>query len=550
MIIYPSGYSNKNAVYLPSIQSTFLVQLKKQFSDLRDGEVPAHIPNMEALNFWSGKGLFYWPNMLYSPGSKKFGKTWKSQLATHQKTHSPMADRDRSTSFCMVDSGGFQIVTDHKFNFVDYNNLTKLNEHRLGLLRWQEAYGDMALTFEAPTLTALIHGKNHPRLKTDQDCLDFTIESMTFAQQHQEQKVKWIAPIQGVDFKTQKKWYNAVKQFKPYGFAFACSQSAGKKAPFRNAYTLLRMLRYMIDDGAFTYCRHVHLLGMTGPMLALTATVIKFCLHYAGSDEETSSVVENDIEVTFDSASYSVAMSVGNMYPGSEHDKNVISRLKTLHVPQDEIDKKSGKLIKNYSDEWADKDQQIPGDMRSPVLKGLKYSDLVGWTKTPYKKTGLQNRIWDPVANSIMINQNVWQEIEQLKDSFKWYAKVRDFNDIISRTYKPHNLGEVESNYYEDALNWKFDEKLFDENQRKVGFLGELITDLGKEMRDTGEIPHWLAESAVINLVQNGVLPETALPHGTSTFDDAYRLDKLVRQMLSSKQKISKADQTFLENVF
>ena len=43
MIHYPSDYKKHWAVYLPSIQDTFVAQLNKSFADIRNGRcAPAH----------------------------------------------------------------------------------------------------------------------------------------------------------------------------------------------------------------------------------------------------------------------------------------------------------------------------------------------------------------------------------------------------------------------------------------------------------------------------------------------------------------------------
>ena len=496
---------------------------------------------MESLNFWNGSGLFYWPNLLYSPGAKKFGANWQDQIAQERQSKPAMMERDRYTSFCMVDSGGFQIVTDNRFTFLPYNDIKRLNEHRLGLLRWQEATGDMALTFEAPSLTAVLHGAKHPRLRTDQDCLDFTLESMKFAEQHQEADVKWIAPIQGVTFEKQKEWYSAVKAFKPYGYAFPCSVANGQPAPFRNAYALLRMLRHMIEDGAFDCSRHIHLLGIVGPITAVFASALKGALPITNAkpqgfaDDHTYWQV-GKIEVTFDAASYSIAMARGNMYVDSIPDSLVVQKRQLLHVPQDEVDAKTGKLITNVSDVWAKNHDQIPGDMQSPILNGLRFSDLVGWCEEPYEKTGLNNRIWDPVAWSIMIAQNVWAEIQLIKDAMSRLQVAHDHAAYMSSV-----------NDYDDPRYWELDDRQA---------LGQMLINMGEELKETGEHDVVDAEAAVVQFLGTyGIKPPGILPAEPEvTLKDAVRIQRIVSKMLLGDARqdtsIPADDKAFLQGLF
>ena len=289
------------ALYLPSVQPPYA-----RFA--HSGEFKRKMPiEPRQLNFLDDQScLFYYPNCLYSAGVAA-----KSDASAKQ-TDDIVFNRDRSKTFCVCDSGGFQISTEA---IPWEGNITV--ERMLG---WMEARGDYCMALDFPTKNIgngviekhtkaliddcvdLVGFNKRNRLSLDYNaCLYLTDENnRAFTGLKASPSTKFVNVMQGRNERESKVWYEAMKGYPFSGWSFAGIHTRDL------ALTLARILD-MKSDGFLKDCEIIHFLGNTTLHLGCMYTAIKRAIKRAWG---------YDIAVTYDGSNPFSQIQFGTIYTG------------------------------------------------------------------------------------------------------------------------------------------------------------------------------------------------------------------------------------------
>ena len=233
------------AVYIPSVTPGYALAAYEQ-SWTRDFPSTVKASDMNFLD--PANPLFRISHVMSSAG-----------LAYKQKRPCIITERDRSSTMLICDSGGYQIAS---------NGLKLRSDNdRLDLLRWLERNADWAMTLDVPTGPLL--KKEEYQYPTFRACLDKTLDHLDFFQTNRVPgATKFLNVLQGNTTQQTDTWYNAVKDFKFEGWAFA--------GPLRhNFFNLCRRIIMMPNEGLLEDRDWIHVLGTNELETAVGLTALQ-----------------------------------------------------------------------------------------------------------------------------------------------------------------------------------------------------------------------------------------------------------------------------------
>jgi hypothetical protein len=323
------------SIFLPSMHVSYVNGISKEIGDIRSNFSPTTLHSMQMLNFFNEKhGLFYYPWALYSAGVANL------DLNRASEAECAIYDRDRSKSFLMVDSGGFQIVTNALA--MDWANP---DETRMKILRWQEAVGDVATVLDVPTFATQ---KDTP-FTTFQQCLDQTNDNLRFIDDNRTGEVPFLNVLQGDTNTEIEDWYNGVNWFPAHGWAFA----GGTKLNLYNFLRTVIMLRDRAElEGDKGVC--LHILGVGKPVVGAILTIVQNAIR---------EYINPNTQITLDASNpFQQAGLRGNV---------------NLHYTFSDTKKPTRAVVENFESLLPYSDPTKPlRDAFGPVLNDIPVSDM------------------------------------------------------------------------------------------------------------------------------------------------------------------------------
>jgi hypothetical protein len=211
-----------------------------------------------------------------------------------------VANRDRSLTTILGDSGGYQIgigtfpgtqhIKKEKTQDGVIRAWAQCGQVRKRVLNWLESNSDYAMTIDMPLWARVSEQSTSPfRICTEKQLLDMTIENLKFIKRYKRGNTKWLNVIQGTDPKNSKMWWDGVKSFRFDGWALA--GSVGWRGGLDSVLHNVLMMR---DEGAFEEGQDwLHVLGVSQPTWAVIFSAIQRELRKENSK----------LRVSFDSAS-------------------------------------------------------------------------------------------------------------------------------------------------------------------------------------------------------------------------------------------------------
>ena len=262
--------------YLPSINSMFAKPMGMTTKALRPGNIPKTLPDPEKLNFLLPSSFYYYPACLYSAGVADL------DIASSRKTDRSILRRDRSNTFIMADSGGYQVAT-NKLE-IDWKNPESTLER---ILDWQQHMCNVGMHLEIPVRASRIeesvfHGRRDA-------CIEQSKQNFEFFEKTKRDDFELIIPIHGDDIAEAINWYEEVKNFD--GCGWAVGGQLGE-----DYATLLLLIHHIHKDGGFSGKRgqYFHLFGKGTGKAGIVASVLQYTMRRMGAE---------NIRVTFDASS-------------------------------------------------------------------------------------------------------------------------------------------------------------------------------------------------------------------------------------------------------
>ena len=434
--------------------TTYIGKQRDDPSYVDANRMPKAFPHgMESLNLISDKtALFYYKWILYSGGHANLN------IHEHDPKESMIRERDRSNSFLLADSGGFQIgkgiwagewndptgpvvaqrmadckargtevrpVLDKngqpaldkngnpKTKTVDLvkeyqDKLDTVEHQRRSVLEWIDEYADYGMILDVPSWIS----KNPFAVKqtgiTDFDqALTATQYNNEYFIKHRTGKAKFLNVLQGMNHTTADQWYDAMKKYcdpKQYpGRHFNGWAMGGQNGS--DLTLILRRLVTMIDEGLLETGVHdwMHFLGTSKLEVALVLTDIQRAVRKYHNPNFT---------ISFDCASPFLATANGQIYTDliMENDGNWSYRmLRGLD------DKKYATDNRTYADAVT-QDNIFGNFISSPVTDIIKVSDVCYYKPGDLNKIGKEGRTsWDSFSYTLQMAHNIWMHIQAVQ---------------------------------------------------------------------------------------------------------------------------------------
>ena len=432
------------AVFLPALSGFYATYIGKQrFPDPVKGlyvdatRMPADFENgMEGLN-WLNPEQAYFPYhwSLYSAGHAEL------DVNKFSPKEDMVRNRDRSRSFILGDSGGFQIGKGVWEGDWKNPNCPKAQKKRELVLTWMDAYMDYGMCLDIPAWVARSPaGAKATGISTYEEAVQGTYINNDWFINNRNGNCKFLNVLQGENHADADDWYDRMKKYcdpKQYpGRHFNGWAMGGQN--MCDVHLVLRRLVALRFDGLLEEGLHdwMHFLGTSKLEWACLLTDIQRAVRKYHNPSFT---------ISFDCASPFLASANGQIYTQTEVEdgKKWVYRM----VPS--VDNKKYALDTRSFRDAVLQDGKFKAFTESPVSARIKINDVCiyhdGVRKTAAELNGetfdvtnqnhyttppALNKInkvgktsWDSFAYAIQMGHNVWSHLTSVQEANRQYDK-------------------------------------------------------------------------------------------------------------------------------
>lgn len=436
---------NDYAVFLPATSGFYSTFIGKQRygNYVEPSRIPASFTSgVESLNYLEPeKGAFYYNWCLYSAGHANL------DLTKPDESEDMFRNRDRSTSWVLGDSGGFQIGKGvWEADWKD-PNCPKAQKKRELVLTWMDSLMDYGMCLDIPAWVARSPaGKKATGITSYLEAVQGTYINNDWFINNRNGNCKFLNVLQGESHADADDWYDRMKKYcdpKQYGDRIFNGWAMGGQN-MCDVHLVLKRLIALRYDGLLETGMHdwMHFLGTSKLEWACLLTDIQRAVRKYHNPNFT---------ISFDCASPFLATANGQIYIQTEtepdskwvyrmvpsaDDKKYANdtRLFKDTVIQDAIFKKAnGKGAYGFEsspliDQVSIKDVCIYGaGVPNPALpKGITPDpyDPTHWLVMPdYNKLGKvsERTSWDSFSYAIQMGHNVWAHINAVQEANRQY---------------------------------------------------------------------------------------------------------------------------------
>ena len=459
------------AVFLPATSGFYATFIGKQrYGNYVD---PARIPKsfsagVEGLNYLEPeKGEFYYKWCLYSAGHANL------DLNKQDEGEDMFRNRDRSTSFVLGDSGGFQIGKGVWPADWKDPNCPKAQKKREQVLKWMDTLMDYGMCLDIPAWVARSPaGRAATGINSYAEAVQGTYINNDYFINNRNGNCKFLNVLQGENHADADDWYDRMKKYcdtKIYGDrAFNGWAMGGQN--MCDIHLVLKRLVALRFDGLLEKGQHdwMHFLGTSKLEWATLLTDIQRAVRKYHNDQFT---------ISFDCASPFLATANGQIYIQTETE----DRTKWVYRMVPSADNK-----KYASDTRLFKDAVIADGIfnnfePSPLIDQVQIKDICiygagtpkpgvtnpdpykpeDWIVLPdYNKLGkVSNKTsWDSFSYAIQMGHNVWSHINAVQIANQRYDQgivpamlVQEkfdrvyFRDVVEAIFATSNRAEAEA---------------------------------------------------------------------------------------------------------
>ena len=453
---------NDYAYFLPATSGFYSTFIGKQrYGNYVDpARVPASFKNgVESLNYLEPeKGAFYYDHCLYSAGHANL------DLTKQDDSEDMFRNRDRTTSWVLGDSGGFQIgkgvwegewndpagavvaqrmaeaiakgvelvpqidptgnpKTDKngnpKYTKVDHvkvyqSKLDAAQKKREQVLTWMDALMDYGMVLDIPAWVGRspVGAKNSGVSNYDQ-AVEATKYNNQYFIKHRTGACKFLNVLQGENHAQAEDWYQKMKDFcdpKVYGDkAFNGWAMGGQN--MCDVELVLRRLVALKFDGLLEQGQQdwMHFLGTSKLEWACLLTDIQRSVRKYHNPNFT---------ISFDCASPFLATANGQVYVQTETQ----DRTKWVYRMLPSIDDKKYAQDTRLFRDAVMQDGHFKNFDNSPVIDGVQIKDVCIYAPGDLNKIGKEGRTsWDSFSYAILMGHNVWMHLNAVQEANRQY---------------------------------------------------------------------------------------------------------------------------------
>jgi len=407
---------NDYAVFLPALSGFYATYVGKQRHDptyVDPARIPADFENgIEGLN-WLNPDAAYFPYQwaLYSAGHAELDV----------KKHSPKEDmirnRDRSRSFVLGDSGGFQIGKGVWEG--DWKNpaCPKAQKKRELVLDWMDAYMDYGMILDIPAWVCRSPaGRLATGITSYMEAVQGTYINNDYFMANRTGACKFLNVLQGENHIEAEDWYQRMKKYcDPTQYERPFNGWAMGGQNMCDLHLIMKRLITLRFDGLLQEGLHdwMHFLGTSKLEWAILLTDIQ---------RSVRKYINPKFTISFDCASPFLASANGQIYIQTEleHQKKWTYRM----VPSVD-DKKYSTDSRRFGDAVL-QDKLFAGFTDSPISKRCTIKDICIYKPGDLNKIGKEGRTsWDSFSYTIQMGHNVWSHINAVQEANREYDAGR-----------------------------------------------------------------------------------------------------------------------------
>ena len=450
------------AYFLPATSGFYSTFIGKQrYGNYVD---PARIPpslanGVESLNYLNpDKGAFYFDHCLYSAGHANL------DLTKPDETEDMFRNRDRSTSWVLGDSGGFQIgkgvwegewrdptgpevaamwaevnargvelvpqvhPTGHpktdkngnpKYTKIDHPKLYQARldaaqKKREQVLTWMDTLMDYGMVLDIPAwVERSPAGRKATGIESYQQAVNATRFNNEYFIKHRNGNCKFLNVLQGETHEQADDWYQQVKDFcdtKVYGDkAFNGWGMGGQN--MCDIHLVLKRLVALRFDGLLEQGQHdwMHFLGTSKLEWAVLLTDIQRAVRKYHNPNFT---------ISFDCASPFLATANGQIYINTETE----DRTKWVYRMQASADDKKYATDSRLFKDAVLQDGIFEKFESSPIIDQIQMKDICIYAPGDLNKNGKEGKTsWDSFSYALMMGHNVWMHLNAVQEANRQY---------------------------------------------------------------------------------------------------------------------------------
>ena len=453
---------NDYAYFLPATSGFYSTFIGKQrYGNYVD---PARIPpslanGVESLNYLNpDKGAFYFDHCLYSAGHANL------DLTKPDETEDMFRNRDRSTSWVLGDSGGFQIgkgvwegewrdptgpevaamwaevnakgvelvpqvhptgdpKTDKngnpKYTKIDHPKLYQARldaaqKKREQVLTWMDTLMDYGMVLDIPAwVERSPAGRKATGIESYQQAVNATRFNNEYFIKHRNGNCKFLNVLQGETHEQADDWYQQVKDFcdtKVYGAkAFNGWGMGGQN--MCDIHLVLKRLVALRFDGLLEQGQHdwMHFLGTSKLEWAVLLTDIQRAVRKYHNP---------DFTISFDCASPFLATANGQIYINTETE----DRTKWVYRMQASADDKKYATDSRLFKDAVLQDKIFEKFESSPIIDQMQMKEICIYAPGDLNKNGKEGATsWDSFSYALMMGHNVWMHLNAVQEANRQY---------------------------------------------------------------------------------------------------------------------------------
>jgi len=396
------------AKFLPACSTFYATFVGKQrYMNYVD---PARIPpsftnGMESLNFLDPvKGQFYYQWCLYSAGHANLDLnkvSWREDM---------FRNRNRTNSWVLGDSGGFQIGKGRWEGDWKNPNCPKARKKRKQVLEWMDTLMDYGMILDIPSWTK---DKVKTGINTFDDAIAGTHINNEYFIRNRNGNCKFLNVLQGESQPDAKIWYDEMKKYsdpKQYPNEHFNGWGMGGQNMCDIELILQRLVDLKFDNllepGVHDW---MHFLGTSKLEWAVLLTDIQRAIRKYHNP---------NFSISYDCASPFLATANGQIYYQTE----TIDRKKwTYRMSAGADNKKYKKDTRLYKDAVV-QDKCLPVFENSPIMDKIKINDICVYGPGDLNKFGKSNKTsWDSFSYGIMMGHNIYLHLNAVQEANRQY---------------------------------------------------------------------------------------------------------------------------------
>ena len=402
------------ARFLPATSTFYATFIGKQryINYVDPNRIPQAFTNgMESLNFLDPvKGQFYYKWCLYSAGHANLDLNkpcWKEDM---------FRNRNRSNSWVLGDSGGFQIGKGKWEGDWKSVNCPKASKKRRQVLDWMDGIMDYGMTLDIPSWVGR-DPENAKRtgISNFDEAISGTHINNEYFIRNRNGNCKFLNVLQGENHGDADRWYNEMKKYsdpKHYPNEHFNGWGMGGQNMCDISLVLRRIVELRFDNllepGKQDY---MHFLGTSKLEWAVLLTDIQRAVRKYHNPNFT---------ITFDCASPFLATANGQIYYETDttHGKKWTYRMSAG------LDDKKYKHDNRLYKQAVVADGKLPVFQNSPAMDNIKVNDICVYGPGDKNKFGKSNKTsWDSFSYGIMMCHNIWHHINAVQEANREYDK-------------------------------------------------------------------------------------------------------------------------------